>query len=393
MSDNFKFKENLKTVEFYFLVLFIVAQPFINNLNGLMIRVGAPSIIGPAFYFVSFIIFSFWGLRYNWFRMFFIVSGGYFFLMVCTGYSKLGDFGAFSKVILPISLFSFVYKIPILKKQTKILFRAIRLLLLFYCLFALLSLLLNIPYGEGHYIGLVWDGNDYMIMLFLAAFYFRTLTIKDIKLEVFVLFAILIAKSKTILAFIPLYLYSISNIAKKYLVLIFVFGGIAITIFIYPFVVFIYESYFSSAESVFSIIDNYGWDYTLNVISFGRTRFFNQFFDVDVKSVFELVFGSGVERVLIYTNGKGGIEMDIFDSYNYYGFFGLSILMFFYYIPVYKLNIPKKSKILFLAVVIYSAFGGHFYNNPMSGSFYAIVLGLMRNKNLIVYNYFKKGSV
>jgi len=119
----------------------------------------------------------------------------------------------------------------------------------------------------------------------------------------------------------------------------------------------------------------------LSVITYGRFDVIESAFRNQDRGLLDVVLGVGQLRSTNAMNGRVGIEMDILDSLNIYGILGLIFLVSFYYLPMFKIKTKVTDKIMFSIVIIYSAFGGHFYNNPLVGTIYGIMLGLIENEN------------
>ena len=118
------------------------------------------------------------------------------------------------------------------------------------------------------------------------------------------------------------------------------------------------------------------------IITFGRSKFLTSAYEHGAFQWPNILFGSGIRGMELLLPNKIGIEMDLFDSISGFGFLGLAILIGFYYLPLLVSLIGARAKVAFVLVILYSAVGGHFFNNPLVGSYYGIYLGLISNRTM-----------
>jgi len=268
--------------------------------------------------------------------------------------------------------------------------RAIDTALFTYCCFSILSFVVNfriLPKKEG-YFGLIRAGNDLIILYVLALFYyfhFREHRHRELMLNIVAISLLLTNSKVAILSIAILIVLEVirrrSGTVRIVLILVAVllcmvllrryFGSLAmLAVILYDLDV---GHLVNSTNLILSL---------LSVVTYGRIGMASIAFENSERSVVELLVGIGQSRSAEAMNGRVGIEMDILDSINIYGLVGLLFLLFFYYLPIMKSKVDLNDKLMFLIVIAYSAFGGHFYNNPLVGTVYGVMLGLIENEGV-----------
>jgi hypothetical protein len=225
-----------------------------------------------------------------------------------------------------------------------------------------------------------------MVLFYLLTFFLLSIIrSKQLFVNTSSLFAFLLTQSKAVVMFLPIFAVRAFFKLTTWQRIAFIIAIVVITRFlvlnwVLPFA----TTYFAKADSIGSVVAQYNTGYILQNLTFGRSTFAGSFFQYSDKSIGEWIFGSGFEQGYAYVGGKEGqakgIEMDLFDTFNQYGLIGLVLLIGFYYVPVFRLRIPRSSKAIFLVVIFYSLFGGHLMN-PLCGAYYGLLLGLLKNKN------------
>jgi len=365
-------------------LFFIILQPMVNSITGISFVFHYPSIIGPLFYItiLFFSIIYLLSIKNLNIVITLLLFNLYFLLLYYTNRVGIAGYFDILKVILPFIVYLYAKNLNLRNKKLLLIINTIKKSFLFYSFFILLSFLISFhiqPQLMG-YFGFIHAGNDLILLLMFSLFFYSILKKKDIRSNLFIFISYLLTLSKSIIIFGLVYLSSFVNKKNIFLVII------SLLLLLYFIIIPLFDqkifSYFSDANSVLDIYSNYKLEYILKIFSFGRSKFMFDIFSTDLKSFIDYIIGSGTIGAYIITNGKIGAEMDPVDAYNIYGLVGLSFLILFYYIPIYRLNIPFKSKLLFTVIVIYSIIGGHFYNNPLVGFYYGLILGLLQNKNL-----------
>jgi len=365
-------------------LFFILLQPIVNSITGMSFVFHYPSIVGPLFY-MMILLFSIVYLLYI--KNFNIVVtmllfNIYFLFLFFTNRVGIGGYFDILKVILPFIVFLYAKNLNLTNWKLLLIIKKIKKSFMVYSFLIILSFLISFhiqPDLMG-YFGFIHAGNDLILLLMFSLFFYSILKKKSITSEIFIFSSYLLTLSKSIFIFGLVYLGSFVN--KKNILLIVVLLLLLLHSVIIPLFDKKIFSYFSDANNILDIYSEYKLKYILNIFTFGRSHFMFDIFSSDLKTFLDYIVGSGTIGAYIITNGKIGAEMDPVDAYNIYGIVGLFFLILFYYIPIYRLNIPLKSKLLFTVIVIYSIIGGHFYNNPLIGFYYGLILGLLQNKNL-----------
>jgi len=372
-----------------FLIIFVLLNPLINNLNGLSIKYYNISIIGPVFYTSFFILFSLFLLALKNKKAIIVLTilSAYYLMGIFTNRFLYIHISDMIKVVFPILLFLFVKKIPLNRYRTNKLIKAIIYSAVLYSSFIFITFITGYKYYsfKSGYYGFVHALNDLIVFFLIIIFFIRLLKHAGIKFEIICYFALAFTLTKAILV-IPIYLVRyMSSLSFYKNVILFV---VIIIVYKYTHLYFerFYDDYFKEAEKISLISENYDQIYINRTLSFGRSTILLRVLENSNKTGWDYLLGSGIEGARISSKGKIGVEMDIVDAFNIYGIIGLFILFFFYYIPMFKLNISYYSKLDFSIVVAYSIFGGHLYNNPLCNVFYGIILGLLSN------NYIKQNK-
>lgn len=382
----------MKISFFRILIVFIFLQPFVNSITGLMIKYGMVSIFGPLFYITFFIFVALYSLNKYLVNsiLLLIASILYFIIMVYFNKMSIMHIGDFLKLVLPVFIFLVIKNLYFSPLQFKQLGQVIVFSISIYCLFVVFSFLISFKMFEGKgYYGFIYSLNDFILLLMFSAFIFKLFSI-NYKKNILLVSAFILSQSKALLVFIPFYAYQFMkklNFYRK----IFLF---VILVIVLPFIIVkaLENSmliYFSEM-TIIDIIDESNRDYVLSALTGGRTIYLDKIInyylygDLDV---FDYIFGLGQIGSSSILDGKVGVEMDIIDGFVNYGIVGLGVVICFYYFPVFLSGVSNYLKILFSIIIAYSMFGGHFINNPLVGSYYGIILGLLFNKYKIFEKY------
>lgn len=365
-------------------LFFILLQPIVNSITGMSFVFHYPSIVGPLFY-MMILVFSIVFLLYiknNSIVLTMLLFNIYFLFMFYTNRVGIGGYFDILKVILPFIIFLYAKNLNLTNKKLLLIIQKVQKSFLIYSFLIIFSFFISFriqPNLMG-YFGFIHAGNSLILLLMFSLFFYSILNKKNITSKIFIFFSYLLTLSKSIIVFGLVYLSNFIN--RRNIVLVVILLLALLNFLIIPLFDKKIFCYFSDANSVLDIYSNYKIEYILNIFTFGRSKFMFDIFSSDLKNFLDYIVGSGTIGAYIITNGKIGAEMDPIDAYNIYGIVGLSFLVLFYYIPVYRLAIPFKSKLIFTIIVIYSIIGGHFYNNPLVGFYYGLILGLLQNKNL-----------
>lgn len=361
------------------IISFILLQPIVNNINGLSIDFLGVSIIGPFFYSFYFVFFFLWTIKKMESFIFSIVFAFYFILMMILGLLRFSDISDLMKLIQPFFIFVFIkHEYSNKWKELKKLTLPISISLLIYVGFILLSFLIGYQKLPGHYTGFVFAGNDLIVSLIIGVLFYETIG-KSLKFHYASLaVGVVLTFSKGLFLLFPVYFFKYMKFSIRSILLVLPIVLMAGFYFLRGLFNMVFGVFFEKASSISDVFSVYSFDYVANIFTFGRYQFVLTNLALDKKNWYEFILGSGIEKVVLMASGKVGTEMDFFDAFNNYGVVGLVFLFLFYYIPVFRLkSLSRISKLFFVVVVVYSLIGGHFYNNPMSGTFYAVILGIL----------------
>lgn len=373
------------------LIAFIAFQPILNSITGYSIRYGWPSIVGPFFYFLFFvftIIYLVLKKRSTTVVISISILVIYAMIMVFTGRVDQTNGTYLIKLSMPFILYLFVKNIKFNEAEYQKIIDHIIISVGLYAFFVILSYFLNykIQEGKGYY-GLIYAGNDMIALFILTLFFLSILKRKTIKSEILILVGFLLTLSKSFFLVILVYLFKFISRSKS------IYGMILKSLFSIAALVgsFTYlidstvarlgrylPNFYSASDLL--LLDSHE---LVGVLTFGRTKYLEAAFITFKRSFFDFVFGLGLSKSSYILDGKVGIEMDFFDALNAYGFIGVVYLVFFFYVPIFRYDFKFASILLFLMLLFYSFFGGHFYNNPLVGVYYGIILGLLGNVNQV----------
>jgi hypothetical protein len=351
---------------------FIILAPFINSITGLTIKEYGLSIIGPLFYSLGLLFFILLSLHKQRsflpvFLLLFVFL--HFFVSVIYGMNNVNDLQHYIKFAFPfIIYFSLKYttlKIDFLQIKKAIIFSG-----LIYLYFILLSFIIGYRRYDTKigYWGGVGAGNDMLVfLLFLLPYAALEFTWKK-KLVYFS--GLVLTFTKSLFLLIPVYtLYEIflkkrSTLSKRLYCLTF---SICLLLSFYYITVSYHKSLADEYRINLSSLSNYG-ESEYRFLSFGRSIYLERFIgNFEYKSLFDIVWGSGLQGGLFFTEGKVGIEMDPFDVFNNYGIFLLAGFIYFYYLKIlFSKQLHMYHKFLFLPAISYSILGGHLANNPIA---------------------------
>lgn len=375
-----------------FLLVVIILQPFINSMTGIAIKYNFSSFLGPLFYMIILFISTLYLITKKEIRILLIgiFILGYFILMYSTNRIELNNISDILKIFLPYIIYLSVKKLDLNQLKLKLIINQISKSIIIYSILILLSFLFSYQIQEGKgFFGFIYAGNDLILLLIFGLFFYSILLKNTSKNFVVVFLSYLLTGSKSIiLVLIPIFFKILNNIkifSKIIVIIIFVILTFYYVIPLFSIKLFIY---FKDINNLATIFHEYELSYIFQVFSFGRTHHLINFYENMDKSFLDYIIGSGQIGAMINTDGKIGIEMDFFDAFNIYGIVGIIILISFYYIPIFFIKISNLSKIIFLIIVFYSIFGGHFFNNPLIGFYYGLLLGILKNKNFLVTRSF-----
>lgn len=376
--------------------LFIIIMPFIDNINGIMIKFFDISLIGPFYRIIllGFLLLVCYKEKISFrikIEVYFLILGMFIWTSIhyYLGYSSISSIQNITKVFLPIVMYIIVSElIKIQKLSVKTIKKSIIASITIYSLFIIFSFGINFKMFErtGYY-GFIHAINDLAISYILALMVFLENT--NYKILFLNIFAFALMGSKSMFVFIPYFIviliYKNKDIYIKNKVKVF-FIGIFMLIF------GVYILFFSPISKKFfeekQYLKNYNWEYLWKYdrrtiyreLTYGRSEFYYDFIDNCVyKSSLEWVIGSG-QKATLYTLGKEGVEMDPIDSLNQYGVIGLVIYCIFY-ITMAFIKTNKYDKFIFIIIILYSIIGGHLFNNAISGTYYGLLLAYSRNNS------------
>jgi len=372
-------------------------QPFINSLTGLSIRYDFPSVIGPLFYFAYIFFF----LTYliitrrstsSVVLVVFIIM--YTLFMTVTGRVDESNISYIFKLLLPLILYLFVKNIRLDNVEYKRIINYLIYSVLIYALSAIISFLLgyHIQPGKGYY-GLIYAGNDMIVLFILTLFQLSIMRRETLISEVVILIGYLLTLSKSIFLVFIAYLIKFVYISKTKPVF-FIRSGVSVLLISlsFPFLI----SYFKNKAETYMLEFNslstflsLDFSQISSFLTFGRSNYLEQTFIGYQRDGLDYIFGLGLNNAANLLKGKVGIEMDFFDALNVYGILGVLYLVSFYYLPMFRFKFKFTSNLIFSMLLLYSFFGGHFYNNPLVGVYYGILLGLLEhnNKNAVRENF------
>lgn len=375
----------MNKLNYKLLSISIALQPLVNSITGLSIKSDIPSIAGPVFY-SSIIVYLLILLvaKLNIASVLTLTATSLTFLAhYINNNSEITDAPNYLKLILPVIIFLYIKNTKINKIQFENIKQSIKYSVLIYALLVIASFLFNyqIQEGKGYY-GLIYAGNDLiaLFILFAAMAYWNKFNFTKSLLVVLV--AHTLTLSKTILVY-PFVLAA--GQFRKSLVRSLLATTLALGIsylFLKEYLFKYILNFIPNLNSIFDLL-NHDIDNLAKIVSFGRTSYLEDGIKFISSDSFNWIFGVGsvgAEKALF---GKVGIEMDFFDALLMYGSIGVIYLVIFYYsLPLLCKNINLLSKIIFGFAIIYSFFGGHFYNNPMVGFYYGLFIGLAYNRHL-----------
>lgn len=370
-----------------FVMFAVLLQPIINSITGLSIKYAMPSVVGPIFYLITFILFFYKSFLYR------PIAAITIFLLLTilltthliSGASSLSDAENYIKVIYPYYVFLAVSRFKFDFEGWEKIVVAIKTSIYIYAALVVLSFLVGYQIQEGKgYFGFIYAGND-LVALFLLSFaifyYFRTIGFKTNSWQLFVSYFLTLSKS---IAFVLL--AATATIFRKQKSRIMLLAAPLLIIGSFAFYLIfsrIFTSFFADANSIADILQVYDVDFVLRVLTFGRSEYLTMAIDNGAFEESKWILGNGINGAFKLTFGKGGVEMDVFDATMYYGFLGGAWVLLFYYLPALRSNIDIGAKIFFLALILYSILGGHFYNNPLVGFYYGLWLGMIKNNSFM----------
>ncbi|MBT3261246.1 hypothetical protein HOC37_01700 [bacterium] len=376
-------------VRYHFLYLFIFLSPFVNNINGFMMKFYSFSFVGPLFYAISFLFFGFNILLYRKKEVLLIILGlfFYFLILVLTNRSPFSSFVVYIKLINPIIIYFYVRHMVFDKDKMKKIIQVMILSAVLYSSFIVLSVLTGFTYYEGKgYIGAIHAINA-LTMYYLVVFFFLSILKRSVSnSELFIFVAYVLIKSKTILIFMPIYIYRLFKYVLKNWSLGFrllgFFGGIIFSYkYFYEWFILKFQQSFIDLYSMRDLFFYYTLDQVLNFLTFGRWTIWLLVLQNYNKTFLDVIIGSGYYGAKYLTGGKIGIEMDVLNAFNVYGMVGVFLIFLFYYVPIFKFKISNYSKLLFFVVLVSAFFGGHLAVGPIANTMYGVVLGLLYNND------------
>jgi hypothetical protein len=351
---------------------FIILAPFINSITGFTTKEYGLSIIGPLFYSLGLLFFLLLSLHKQRsclpvFLLLFVFL--HFFVSVIYGMNNVNDLQHYIKFAFPFIIY-FSLKYTTLKIDFLQIKKAIILSGLIYLYFILLSFIIGYKQYDNKigYWGWVGAGNDMLVfLLFLLPYAALEFTWKK-KLVYFS--GLFLTFTKSLFLLIPVYaLYEIflkkrSTLSKRLYCLTF---SICLLFSFYYITVSYYRARADEHTINLSSLSSYG-EREYRFLSFGRSIYLERFIgNFEHKSPFEIIWGSGLQGGLFFTEGKVGIEMDPFDILNNYGIFLLTGFIYLFYLKIlFSKNLCLYHKFLFLPAISYSIFGGHLSNNPIA---------------------------
>ncbi|PEJ59489.1 hypothetical protein CN692_04655 [Bacillus sp. AFS002410] len=389
----------------------LILMPLIDFVNGLLINIGGPQIIGM-FYRGFFIIFILVSLsifyKYNdqgllkiyiaSFLLFFVLFIQTFFLHG-NPYFFTSDISVVLKLLLSMYIIEFSKKF-IKGKSKKNYFN--KILFIYSIIFPVLLL---IPYflglgtstynNGGGYKGFFSATNDITIVflllnIFMGSTFFQSITNrKKYILNGIVYFAnfssLILIGTKTgilfgIICFLFLYIKTVffnkkASVVNRIKVLV-------ITILILFLSIYIFKNIF--IEPLLNTYERFLYFYNLysgNLIQFissSRSIFLGEAYmrlDEEPMKIIRFIFGSGFKyRIQNWGNGDL-VEMDMFDTFFSLGIIGIGIVLISYF-QYFLLSVKRTIGIYsvsFWILILYSFFAGHVLYSALSSTLLGIV--------------------
>lgn len=371
------------------LIYFIMLQPVINSITGLSIRYGYESVFGPLFYFMTFIFittFMIINKKSTSYVISLLFVIFYYLMLYFTDRIGLANYSYLIKVSLPFFLFLMVKNIAVDSKEYSRILNSLITSVSIYALLVITSFLVDykIQPGKG-YFGLIYAGNDLIVLFILTLFLLSIVRRKTFSYELLILTSCLLTYSKSF--FVVVIAYAVKFVARAksvFAMSVYAIISGALSVFAISFLMENLEQRISGyMPGISSFSDVFSLDFKeiAHILTFGRSNYLEFAFVQYQRDTLDYLIGLGLNKSAFILDGKVGIEMDFFDALNAYGLIGIVFLVLFYYIPMFRYGLKFSSLVLFLTLLVYSFFGGHFYNNPLVGVYYGVLLGLLGQKN------------
>ena len=367
-------------------ILFFLVQPVVSSMTGLGIKYGLPINIGPLFYaFLMLLVII--DMPRRSLRLFVPVLGLFvlhFFLQLIINDTVWGDVESYIKILLGFFLFSYFRGADISVSGFNKIVKGVSWAFYIYAILTIISFAVGyqIKPGRGYY-GFVYAANELMLVLLFAVVVFLFLFQYGYRFNfIYIFSAYFLTMSKSAFIILPAFA---SIVYRKHFFLLVVMLFVSVVAGFYV-ADFYWDNYFSKylQDLEFSLVQLRLDSELMRQITYGRVVYFLDALDGGAFSVENLLLGNGVQGAMSVVFGKDGLEMDFFDALNAYGVLGVSYLVLFFYLPVFRNDyVGLSTKIAFSFIILYSFFAGHFYASPMVGFFYGIFLGLISNRSLM----------